>query len=393
MPVINRVAETAPEIAAWRRELHQNPELQYEVHGTAAFVAERLRAFGCDEVVTGIGRTGVVGVIRGGKGGPGKTGGDQVIGLRADMDALPILEDTGLAYASKTPGRMHACGHDGHSAMLLGAARHLCETRNFSGTAIVIFQPAEEGGAGAKAMIDDGLLDRFGIQRVFGMHNRPGLPVGEFSLRSGPLMAASDTLAIEVEGRGGHAAHPHRAIDTILVASQIVVALQSIVSRNVDPVQSAVVSITVFQGGQTDNVIPQTVRLGGTARSLTPDMRDLLEERITALVPAIAGAFGARATVTYSRNYPVTRNDPAETAFAAEIAAGIAGTAAVHPSIPPVMGGEDFAFMLEKRPGAMIFVGNGQSASLHHPKYDFDDAAIPFGVSYWVRLVETAMAA
>jgi amidohydrolase len=388
MPVLNRIAETAPEIAAWRRELHTKPELLYEVHETAAFVADRLRAFGCDEVVTGIGRTGVVGVIRG-----GKSGRDGVIGLRADMDALPIHEATGRPYASTNPGVMHACGHDGHMAMLLGAARHLCETRNFAGSAVVVFQPAEEGGAGAKAMLDDGLLERFGIERVFGMHNHPGMPVGQFALRPGPLMAAADRLGITVEGVGGHAARPQACIDTILVASHIVTALQSIVSRNVDPLEAAVVSITLFQGGFTDNVIPQTVKLRGTARSLKPEIRDLLEQRITEIVPAVAAAFGARATATYRRDYPVLQNDAAEAAFAAGIAEEVAGTGAVRTDTPPVMGGEDFAFMLEKRPGAFIFMGNGASANLHHPEYDFDDSAIPFGASYWVRLVETAMAA
>jgi hippurate hydrolase len=388
MPVNNRIAETAPEIAAWRQELHTRPELLYEVHETAAFVADRLRAFGCDEVVTGIGRTGVVGVIRGGK--PGRDG---AIALRADMDALPIHEATGRPYASKTPGVMHACGHDGHTAMLLGAARHLCETRNFAGTAVVVFQPAEEGGAGAKAMLDDGLFERFGIERVFGLHHHPGMPVGQFALRPGPLMAAADRLAIEVEGLGGHAAKPHLCVDTILVASHIVTALQSIVGRNVDPLEAAVVSITLFQGGFTDNVIPQTVKLRGTARSLKPEIRDLLEKRITELVPSVAAAFGARATASYRRDYPVLKNAAAEAAFAAGIAEDIAGTGAVRTDAPPVMGGEDFAFMLERRPGAFIFMGNGPSANLHHPEYDFDDSAIPYGASYWVRLVETAMAA
>src|SRR5215467_3753563 len=269
MPIVNRIADLHGEITAWRRDIHAHPELLYDVHRTAATVADKLKSFGCDEVATGIGRTGVVGVIRGGK-GSGRT-----IALRADMDALPIEEATGAPYQSTVPGKMHACGHDGHTAMLLGAARYLAETRNFAGTAVVIFQPAEEGGAGVKAMVQDGLMDRFRIEEVYGMHNYPGLPVGEFALRSGPLMAAADRLTIEIEGRGGHAARPHIAVDTILVGAQIINQIQSIVSRNVDPLHAAVVSITVFQAGSTDNVIPQTALLRGTARSLTPEIRDL----------------------------------------------------------------------------------------------------------------------
>jgi len=387
MPVINRLADRADEIAEWRHDLHMHPELQYDVHRTAASVAERLKGFGCDEIATGIGRTGVVGVIR------GRKQGGKVVGLRADMDALPIEEQTGLPYASKTPGKMHACGHDGHTAMLLGAARHLCETRNFSGTTIVIFQPAEEGGAGAKAMLDDGLIERFQIGEVFGMHNYPGMPVGSFAIRPGPLMAAADRIWIDVEGVGGHAARPHKAVDTIVVGSAIVNALQQIVSRNVDPLESAVVSITMFQVGFTDNVIPQTALLRGTCRSLTPEIRDLLERRVKEVVDGVARLHGAKATVRYQRDYPVVVNDPAATDFAASVARDVAGRDHVNPEVVPVMGGEDFAFMLEQRPGAFIFMGNGDSANLHHPAYDFNDKAIPFGSSYWVRLVETAMPA
>ena len=389
MPVVNRLADRADEIAEWRRDLHAHPELLYEVHRTAATVAEKLRHFGCDEVVPGIGKTGVVGVIRGKKKNSGK-----VVGLRADMDALPIEEATGLPYASQNPGKMHACGHDGHTAMLLGAARHLCETRNFDGTAVVIFQPAEEGGAGAKAMIEDGLIDRFGIGAVFGLHNYPGLPVGSFAIRPGAIMAAADRIWIEIEGRGGHAARPHKAIDTILVGTAIIGALQQIVARNVDPVESAVVSITLFQAGNTDNVIPQTALLRGTARSLKAEVRDLLERRVVEIAEGVARLHGAKAKVTYSRDYPVVVNHPRETEFAAAIAREIAGEAAVDPAVAPVMGGEDFSFILQKRPGAFIFMGNGEeSANLHHPAYDFNDQAIPFGTSYWVRLVETAMPA
>src|SRR5262245_35392368 len=292
MPIVNRIADLHGEIRAWRQDLHAHPELLYELHRTAATTAEKLKALGCYEVVTGIGRTGVVGVIRGSKGaGDGR----KVIGLRADMDALPIEEANDVPYKSTMPGKMHACGHDGHTAMLLGAARYLTETRNFAGTAVVIFQPAEEGGAGGQAMVQDGLMDRFHIEEVYGMHNYPGLPVGEFALRSGPLMAAADRLTIEIEGRGGHAARPHIAVDTILVGAQIINQIQSIVSRNVDPLHAAVVSITVFQAGSTDNVIPQTALLRGTARSLTPEIRDLLERRLHEVVTGTAQLYGATA--------------------------------------------------------------------------------------------------
>jgi amidohydrolase len=387
MPVLNRIADQSGEVAEWRRYLHERPELLYEVHETAKTVTEKLKAFGCDEVVPGIGRTGVVGVIKGNK--PGT----KVVGMRADMDALPLDEITGLPYASKIPGKMHACGHDGHTAMLLGAARHLCETRNFAGTAIVIFQPAEEGGAGAKAMIDDGLMTRFNIGEVYGMHNMPGLPIGKFAMRAGPIMAAADRLTIEIEGVGGHAARPHFAVDTVLVGSQIINALQSIVARNVDPLESAVISITLFQAGHTDNVIPQTALLRGTARSLRASVRDLLEKRIVEVTEGIAKLYGAKVKVNYSRDYPVVVNNEKAVDFASSVAREIAGEPNVDTKTPPVMGGEDFAFMLEERPGAFIFMGNGDSANLHHPAYDFNDSAIPYGSSYWVRLVEKSMPA
>ena len=387
MPIVNRIAAMHGEITAWRRDIHAHPELLYDVQRTAATVADKLKSFGCDEVVTGIGRTGVVGVIRGGKGG----GGGRIIGLRADMDALPIQEASDVPYKSTVPGKMHACGHDGHTSMLLGAAHYLAETRNFAGTAVVIFQPAEEGGGGGRAMVQDGLMDRFRIEEVYGMHNYPGLPVGQFALRPGPLMAAADRIAIEIEGRGGHAARPHVSIDTVLVGAQIINQIQSIVARNVDPLNAAVISICVFQAGSADNVIPQTALLRGTARSLTPDVRDLLEERLREVVTGTARLYGATAKLTYRRDYPVTRNHERQAAFAASVAGQVVGRERVDDDVAPVMGAEDFSFMLEARPGAFIFVGNGDSAGLHHPAYDFNDEAIPIGASYWVKLVETAL--
>ena len=386
MPVRNRFAELLPEITAWRRDFHEHPELQYDTHRTSGIVAKKLREFGCDEVVEGIGRTGVVGVIRG-----KSTGSGRVVGLRADMDALPILEATGAPHASKTPGKMHACGHDGHTAMLLGAAKYLAETRNFDGTVVVIFQPAEEGGAGGKAMCDDGMMARWGIQEVYGMHNMPGLPVGQFAIRPGPFFAAADTFAIEVEGLGGHAAKPHETIDTTVVASHIVLALQTIASRNVDPTLQVVVSVTSFRTeSEAHNVIPQTVELKGTVRTLDAGVRDLAEARLKAIAETTAAAFGATARVNYHRNYPVMVNAAAETEHAAAAAARVAG--ACNDS-PLIMGGEDFAFMLEERPGAYILVGNGDTAMVHHPAYDFDDNAIPVGCSWWAEIVESRMPA
>jgi amidohydrolase len=390
MPIINRVADLQPDIQAWRRDIHQHPELLYDVHRTAAFVADRLREFGCDEVATGLGRTGVVGVIKGRK--PAGEGDLKVIGLRADMDALPIVEATDLPYASRNPGLMHACGHDGHTAMLLGAARYLAETRNFAGDAVVIFQPAEEGGAGAAAMIKDGLMDRFGIEQVYGMHNGPGLPVGSFAIRTGPLMAATDAIDIRIEGLGGHAARPHKCIDSVLVGAQLITGLQSIVSRTVDPLDSAVLSICEFHAGNARNVIPQTAELRGTVRTLTAEVRELVEKRVGEVVAGVAQMTGAKIDLVYERGYPVTVNHALQTDIATKVAKEIAGDGNVH-EMPPMMGAEDFSYMLEARPGAFIFCGNGNSAGLHHPAYNFDDEAIVFGTSYWVKLVENTLAA
>jgi amidohydrolase len=388
MPVINRAADLQSEITAWRRDFHENPELLYEVHRTAGIVSDKLKQFGCDEVVTGIGRTGVVAVIKGKTDKSGK-----VIGIRADMDALPIEEATGAPHQSKVRGAMHACGHDGHTAILLGAAKYLAETRNFDGTAVMIFQPAEEGGAGAEAMLKDGLLERFGVQEVYGLHNMPGIPVGNFALRPGPLMAAADRFDIQIEGKGGHAARPHEGIDTLLVACQVVTALQSIVARNVNPLESAVVSVCSIQAGNTFNVIPQHARLLGTVRTLTDEVRDLCETRIRAVVESVCAAYGATVKIEYSRGYPVTRNHPEQADFLARIAAQVGGEGAVDAEVAPLMGAEDFSYMLEQRPGAYIFLGNGATAGVHHPAYDFNDEAIPYGVSLWAKVVETAMPA
>jgi amidohydrolase len=390
MPIINRVADLQPDIMAWRRDIHAHPELLYDVHRTAAFVADRLREFGCDEVATGLGRTGVVGVIKGRK--PAAGAEVKAIGLRADMDALPIEEQTNLPYASKTSGKMHACGHDGHTAMLLGAAQYLAETRNFAGDAIVIFQPAEEGGAGAAAMIKDGLMDRFAIDQVYGMHNGPGIPLGSFAIRPGPIMAATDSIDIRIEGLGGHAARPHKCIDSVLVGAQLITALQSIVARSVDPLDSAVISICEFHAGNARNVIPQTAELKGTVRTLKPDVRKLVEKRVREVVAGVAQITGARIELDYEPGYPVTVNHAEQTDFATTVAKEVAGDGNVH-EMPPMMGAEDFAYMLEARPGAFIFCGNGDSAGLHHPAYNFNDDAIVYGTSYWIKLVENTLAA
>jgi len=389
MPIVNRVADLQPDIQAWRRDIHSHPELLYDVHRTAAFVADRLREFGCDEVATGLGKTGVVGVIKGSKPGSGDV---KVLGLRADMDALPIEEITGLPYASKTPGKMHACGHDGHTAMLLGAARYLAETRNFAGEVAVIFQPAEEGGAGADAMIKDGLIERFKIDQVYGMHNGPGLPIGAFAIRQGALMAATDGIDITIEGHGGHAAKPHNCIDSLLVGAQLVTALQQIVSRSVDPLESAVLSICEFHAGNARNVIPQSAVLRGTVRTLTPKVRELMEKRVREVVTGVAQMTGARIDLNYARGYPVVVNHAEQTEIAIRAAKEVAGDANVH-EMPPMMGGEDFAYMLEARPGAFIFVGNGDSAGLHHPAYNFNDEAIVYGTSFFIKVVENTLAA
>ncbi|OYW59955.1 MAG: amidohydrolase [Rhodobacterales bacterium 32-66-7] len=385
MPTIPRIADLTPEITAWRRDFHQHPELLFDVHRTAARVAALCRSFGCDEVTEGIGRTGVVAVIKGRADTTGRT-----IGLRADMDALPITEQTGVPYASLTPGKMHACGHDGHTAMLLGAAKYLCETRDFDGTVVCIFQPAEEGGGGGREMVRDGLITRWQIDEVYGMHNMPGIAVGSFAIRPGAIMAAADQFDIVITGKGGHAAKPQDCIDPVVVAAQMIVALQTIASRTVDPLQQVVVSVcTVETDSTAHNVIPQVVTLKGTVRSMDARVQDVVEDRLTRIVEGTALALGARADLSYRRGYPVTVNAPANTGFAAEVASAVSGR--VDTDTAPMMGAEDFSFLLNERPGAYIFLGNGDTPMVHNPAYNFDDAAIPYGASWYAAMAEARL--
>ena len=389
MPVLNTLADRAAEIAGWRHHLHATPELAYEEHTTAAFVAQHLRDFGLDEVHTGIGRTGVVGVLHGARGPAGSA--MRSIGLRADMDALPIIEASGVAYASRTPGRMHACGHDGHTAMLLAAARLLTQTRGFDGTAVFIFQPAEEAGAGAAAMLADGLLERFPIRAAFGLHNRPGMPLGTFGTRPGPFLGATTEFFVTVSGRGAHAAEPHAAADPIVALAQIVVALQTAIARNAAPSDTAVLTVTRLTGGGAINVIPEAAAFEGTIRCFSTATQALLKRRLREIAGGVAGALGCTAEVRFEDGYPVLVNDPAETEFAAGVAREIAGAAGVATDLPMWPGAEDFAYFAQRLPCAFLLIGNGDSAPLHHPRFDFADAAAPWGASYWVRLVERAL--
>jgi amidohydrolase len=387
MPIKNRLAELHDEITGWRRDFHAHPELLFDVHRTAARVADLLHEFGVDEVTTGIGRTGVVGVIKGRSDTAGR-----VIGLRADMDALPITEQTGVDYASTVAGKMHACGHDGHTAMLLGAAKYLAETRNFDGQVVLIFQPAEEGGGGGREMVNDGMMARWNIAEVYGMHNMPGIPVGQFAIREGAMMASADQFDIVVTGKGGHAARPHDCIDTTVVAAQIIVALQTIASRNVDPMAQVVVSVCAVEtDSMAYNVIPQVVRMKGTVRTMDPKVQDQVQARVVQIAQGMASTLGATASVDYRRGYPVTVNAPENTVFAADVARAVSGR--VDTNTAPLMGAEDFSFMLNERPGAYIFLGNGDTAMVHHPAYNFDDAAIPFGASWYAGMAEARMPA
>jgi len=384
MAIKNRFAELHDEIRAWRQDFHQHPEIMFETHRTAGVVESRLKEFGVDEVVTGIGRTGVVGVIHG-----KKTESGRVIGLRADMDALPMQEATNLPYASKIDGAMHACGHDGHTAMLLGAAKYLAETRQFDGTVVVIFQPAEEGGGGGKEMCDDGMMERFGIQEVYAMHNWPGMAEGQFSIRSGAFFAAADRVSILIKGQGGHAAKPHSTVDPTVVASHIILALQSIASRNVDPMEH-IVSMTSFEtSSKAFNVIPAEVELRGTIRTMASDVRVLAEQRIKDIARLTAEAYGAVAEITYMPGYPVMVNSETQTEFAAKIAKDVAGNCSEAEAI---MGSEDFAYMLEERPGAYILLGNGEKSEMVHTvHYDFNDDIIPAGCSWFSEVAEQRM--
>ncbi|WP_415402544.1 M20 aminoacylase family protein [Tateyamaria sp. SN3-11] len=387
MPIKNRLAETHAEITGWRHHIHAHPELGFEEHETSAFVAGKLRDVGVDEMVTGVAQTGIVAVIKGRTDTKGR-----VIGLRADMDALPILEASGVDFVSQNPGVMHACGHDGHTSILLGAAQYLAETRNFDGTVVLLFQPAEEGGGGGREMVNEGVMDRWGVQEVYGLHNMPGLPTGQFAIRTGPLLASADEFEVHVTGKGGHAAAPHEALDPNVTAAHIILGLQSIASRNVDPLQSAVVSVCALHSDvDTHNVIPQTTRMTGTVRALDAEVREMAEGRVHTIARATAEAYGCHAEVTYTRGYPVTINHPDHTDYAAAAARAVAGD--VITDTPPIMAAEDFSYMLEARPGAYIMLGNGDNGTLHHPEYRFDDDAIPAGCSWFVELVEQRMPA
>ncbi|MGP3697039.1 M20 aminoacylase family protein [Rhodobacter sp. NSM] len=383
MPVVNRIADYAEEMTAWRRHLHRHPELRFDCHGTAAFIVERLRDFGVDEIHEGIATSGIVAIIEGQGEGP-------TIGLRADMDALPIEELTGADHASTVPGLMHACGHDGHVTMLLGAARYLAETRRFSGRVALLFQPAEEDGGGGEVMVREGVMDRFGIAQVFGIHNAPNVPLGRFVTAPGPLMAAVDTATVRVIGKGGHGATPHETVDPVVAIVGMVQALQTIISRNLYTLDDLVLSVTQIHTGSASNIIPEDGWFCATIRTFTPEVRDLVRRRFIEIVEGHAAAYGVRVEIDYELGYPPTVNDPARAAFAAEVASEIAGEAGVEANANREMGSEDFAYMLESRPGAYLFLGTGPGAGLHHPAYDFNDAAAPLGASFFVRLVERA---
>ena len=381
MPIINRIADYADEMKTWRRWMHMHPELGLECHETAAYVVERLKEFGVDEIHEQIGVSGVVAVINGqGAGG--------TIGLRADMDALPMPEETGLDYASTVEGRMHACGHDGHTTMLLGAAKYLSETRRFAGKVVLIFQPAEEHGGGAKVMCDEGMMDRFGIDQVYGIHNVPDQDFGEFFACDGPALAAVDTLTATIKGQGGHGAYPQETRDPVIAAAGMAMALQTIVSRNVHPLDQLVISVTQIHGGSAENVIADSAWIQATVRSFDPDVRDMAERRIRAVLEGQAAAFDVEVEINYERGYPATVNHASGVALAAKAATDVAGS--VDLERKPEMGAEDFAYMLEERPGAYFFLGIGEGAGLHNPKYDFNDEASPVGASFFARLVEIA---
>ena len=383
MPVLNRIASYAGEMKGWRRHIHANPELEFDCHQTAAFIVERLREFGVDEIHEGIATSGVVAIIDGRGPGP-------VIGLRADMDALPIAELTGAEHASQVPGKMHACGHDGHVAMLLGAAKYLAETRNFNGSVALIFQPAEEEGGGGEVMVREGIMDRFNIARVFGIHNAPNLPLGHFQTTPGPIMASVDTAYVTVTGLGGHAATPHECVDPVVAIVAMVQAIQTIIPRNVYALDEAIISVTMIHTGSASNIIPEDGTFAATIRAFRPDVRDLLKKRFHEIVEGTAMAFGVKASVEYEWGYPATINDEKETEFAAAVAREVSGDHAVNDQSNREMGSEDFSYMLEARPGSYLFLGIGPGAGLHHAAYDFNDEAAPYGASFLARLVERA---
>ncbi len=386
MPVLNRIAAYAEEMKGWRRHLHARPELRFDCHETAAFIVERLREFGVDEIHQGIAQSGVVAIINGRGEGP-------TIGLRADMDALPIEELTGADHASTRAGKMHACGHDGHVTMLLGAAKYLTETRRFAGRVALLFQPAEEDGGGGEVMVREGVMDRFDISRVFGIHNAPNVAFGHFQTTPGPLMAAVDTATVHVTGKGGHGATPQDCVDPVVAVVGMVSAVQTILSRNVHPLDEAVVSVTQIHAGTASNIIPETAMFCATIRSFRPEVRDLLKTRFHEIVAGHAAAYGVTAEIDYDWGYPATVNDAEEASFAASVAASVVGEAAVDANAPREMGSEDFSYMLEARPGAYLFMGTGPGAGLHHPAYDFNDEAAPIGASFFARLVEEAQPA
>lgn len=383
MPVVNRIADMSADMAAWRQHLHTIPELGLECHKTSAFVAERLREFGVDALHEGIAKTGIVAIIEGRGEGP-------TIGLRADMDGLPITEETGVDYASTHEGKMHACGHDGHTAMLLGAAKYLTETRNFAGRVALIFQPAEEFGGGGEVMVQEGIMERFDIAEVYAIHNAPGRAFGSFNTRSGPIMAAADTFHIRITGTGGHAARPHDTVDPVVAACSLVQALQTIVSRNRHPLDQLVISVTQIHTGTTDNVIPETAYLNGTIRTFSKEVQALVVKRMQEIVDGHGASFGVAAELEIEFGYPPTVNHAEQASFAAKVADEVAGEAGVNPDVDPVMGAEDFSYMLEARPGAYLMLGQGDTAGVHHPKYNFNDEIAPIGASFFARLVERA---
>ncbi|OFW17749.1 MAG: amidohydrolase [Acidobacteria bacterium RIFCSPLOWO2_02_FULL_65_29] len=383
MPILNRIAALHEQMTSWRRDIHAHPELGFEENRTSDMVAAKLAEFGI-EVHRGIGRTGVIGVLRAGKS-------SRAVGLRADMDALPIEEANTFAHRSGNAGRMHACGHDGHTTMLLGAAKYLAEMRNFDGTVYFIFQPAEEGLGGAKAMVEDGLFARFPCEAIFGMHNRPGMPLGKFAVRSGPMMAGGAFFDIDIEGRGAHGARPEAGVDPVLVAAHVTAALQSIVSRNVRPVDTAVLSVTQIHGGNAYNVIPQTARLSGTVRAFSNEVMELIGRNMARVAEGVAAGFGAKAKTDFRIIFDPLVNDAQEADFAASVCAEIAGAGGVRRDPALIMASEDFSFMLNEVRGCYINIGNGEgegACEVHNPSYDFNDAALPYGASFFARLVE-----